>query len=44
LLLGDAATARFDHSLEFYVIGSLAWALGLAVVIAPLAMRAYRKR
>lgn len=44
LLLGDAATARFDHSLDFYVIGSLAWAVGLAVLIAPLAMRTYRKR
>ena len=44
LLLGDAATAGFDHSLDFYVIGSLAWAVGLAVVIAPLALHAYRKR
>lgn len=44
LLLGDPATRSFDHSLEYYVIGSLAWAVGLAVVIAPLALRAYRKR
>jgi ABC transporter DrrB family efflux protein len=44
LLLGDAATASFSHSLDYYVVGSLAWALGLAVVIAPLALRAYRKR
>ena len=44
LLLGDPATATFDHSLEFYVVGSLIWAVGLAIVIAPLALRAYRKR
>jgi ABC transporter DrrB family efflux protein len=44
LLLGDAATATFEHSLEYYVIGSLAWAVGIAIVIAPLALRAYRKR
>ena len=44
LLLGDAATKSFDHSLEYYVLGSLAWAVGLAIVIAPLALRAYRKR
>ena len=44
LLLGDAATKSFEHSLDYYVIGSLAWAVGLAVVIAPLALRTYRKR
>jgi ABC transporter DrrB family efflux protein len=44
LLLGDAATATFSHSLEFYIVGSVVWAVGLAVVIAPLALRAYRKR
>jgi ABC-2 type transport system permease protein len=44
LLLGDAATKSFSHSLAYYVVGSLAWAVGLAVVIAPLALRAYRKR
>lgn len=44
LLLGDAATASFEHSLDYYVLGSLAWAVGLALVIAPLALRAYRKR
>ena len=41
LLLGDAATTTFSHSLEFYVVGSLIWAAGLAV--APLALRAYRR-
>jgi hypothetical protein len=44
LLLGDPATATFDHSLEFYVVGSILWAVGLAIVIAPLALRTYRKR
>jgi len=44
LLLGDAATANFSHSLDYYIVGSLAWAVGLAVLIAPLALRAYRKR
>jgi ABC-2 type transport system permease protein len=44
LLLGDVATATFSHSLEFYVVGSLIWAVGLAVAIAPLALRAYRRR
>ena len=44
LLIGDAATKTFSHSLEFYVVGSVIWAVGLAVAIAPLALRAYRKR
>lgn len=44
LLLGDAATSRFPHTLNFYVFGSIAWAGVIAIVIAPLALRAYRKR
>lgn len=44
LLIGDAATKTFSHSLEFYVVGSVVWAVALAIVIAPLAPRAYRKR
>jgi ABC-2 type transport system permease protein len=44
LLVGDAATATFEHSLEFYVVGSLVWSAAIAIVIAPLALRAYRKR
>ena len=44
LLLGDAATASFDHSLRYYVIGSLLWSLALAAIFAPLAVRAYRRR
>jgi ABC transporter DrrB family efflux protein len=44
LLVGDAATATFERSLEFYVIGSLVWSVAIAVIIAPLALRAYRKR
>jgi ABC transporter DrrB family efflux protein len=44
LMLGDAATASFDHSLEFYVVGSVVWAAAIAIAVAPLALRAYRKR
>ena len=44
LLLGDAVTDRFPHSLDYYIVGSLIWAVGIAIVIAPLALRAYRKR
>jgi ABC-2 type transport system permease protein len=44
LLLGDAAKAGLSHSVEYYVIGSILWAVVLGIVIAPLAMRAYRKR
>lgn len=43
LLLGDAATATFDHSLSFCVLGSVLWSLGLLLVAAPLVLRAYRK-
>lgn len=44
LLLGDAATATFEHGLSYYVIGSLLWSVVLALVFAPLAIRAYRRR
>lgn len=30
LLLGDAATATFEHGLSYYVAGSLLWSLALA--------------
>ena len=43
LLLGDAAIRTFDHSLSFYVVGSLVWCAGLALVGAFFALRAYRK-
>jgi len=43
LLLGDAVTRTFDHALSYYVIGSLVWALVIAVVFIPLAMYSYRK-
>lgn len=43
LLLGDTVTATFDHSLTFYVAGSLVWSLALLCVAAPLVLRAYRK-
>lgn len=42
LLLGDAATASFEHGLSYYVTGSLLWSLALLAVFAPLALRAYR--
>ena len=43
LLLGDAATATFPHTLGYYVIGSLLWSLALTVLIAPLALHRYRR-
>lgn len=43
LMLGDAVTVTFDHSLSYYVIGSLAWCAVLFVVAIPLALRSYRK-
>jgi ABC-2 type transport system permease protein len=43
LLLGDPVTATFDHSLSFYVVGSLIWSAVLLAVAAPLVLRAYRK-
>lgn len=44
LLLGDAATRSFDHSLSYYVVGGLAWAGVLLLVFSPMALRAYRRR
>ncbi len=43
LLLGDPITSTFDHSLTFYVVGSLIWSAVLLVVTAPLILHAYRK-
>jgi ABC-type multidrug transport system permease subunit len=43
LLLGEAATATFEHGLSYYVVGSLLWSLALMLVFAPLALRAYRR-
>lgn len=43
LLLGDAVTRTFSHDLSYYVIGSLLWAVVIALVFTPLAMRSYRK-
>ena len=43
LMLGDPVTATFDHSLGFYVLGSVLWSAVLLVVAAPLVLRAYRK-
>jgi ABC transporter DrrB family efflux protein len=44
LLLGDSVTASFDHSLTYYVLGGLAWAVVLVAVFSPLALRTYRRR
>jgi hypothetical protein len=44
LLLGNDVTRTFDHSLSYYVIGSLLWAVVIALLFTPLAMRSYRKR
>jgi len=44
LVIGDAATAGFDHSISYYIIGSLLWSLALVAIFAPLAVRAYRRR
>ena len=44
LLLGDDVTRTFDHGLSYYVVGSLLWAVVIALVFTPLAMRSYRKR
>lgn len=43
LFLGDAAAASLDHTVEYYILGSLVWAVAIAVVVAPLSLRAYRK-
>ena len=43
LLLGDSVIRTFDHSLSFYVIGSLLWCAALGLVGAFFALRAYRK-
>lgn len=42
LLLGDQMIATLDHSLGYYVTGSLLWSLALVAVATPLAVRAYR--
>ncbi|MFA5883747.1 MAG: ABC transporter permease [Acidimicrobiia bacterium] len=44
LLLGDPVTRSFDHSLEYYILGGLVWAVVLVLVFSPLALRTYRKR
>ena len=43
LLLGESFTKTFDHSLEYYIVGSLIWAVVLIVVVIPFAIRTYRK-
>lgn len=43
LVLGEPAMADFAHSLPYYVIGSLLWSGALALLLAPLCLRAYRR-
>jgi ABC-2 type transport system permease protein len=43
LLLGDDVTRTFDHDLSYYVVGSVLWAVAIALVFIPLAIRTYRK-
>lgn len=43
LMLGDQMVATFDHSLAFYLVGSLLWCVVLSAVALLLALRAYRK-
>jgi ABC-2 type transport system permease protein len=44
LLLGDAVTRTFDHSLSYYVVGSLLWTVVILAIFSPLAVRSYRKK
>ncbi|GMU78174.1 MAG: transport permease protein [Acidimicrobiia bacterium] len=44
LLLGDRVVASFDHSLGYYVVGGLIWAVVLALVFTPLVLHAYRRK
>jgi ABC-2 type transport system permease protein len=43
LLVGDPATVTFDHSLTYYVVGSLAWSVALVAVMVPFTLRVYRR-
>jgi len=44
LLLGDAVTRTFDHSLSYYVVGGVLWAAAIVLAFSPLALRTYRRR
>ena len=43
LLLGDPVTRTFDHSLEYYIVGGVVWAVVLVAIFSPIALRAYRR-
>jgi ABC-2 type transport system permease protein len=43
LLLGDSATATFEHGLGFYVVGSLIWCAVIGMVGMVVSLKAYRK-
>ena len=44
LLLGDAVTKTWDHTLSYYIVGSLLWSLVIIVVFTPLAVWSYRRK
>ena len=44
LLLGDAVTKAWDHSLTYYVVGSLLWSLVIVLIFTPLAVWSYRRK
>jgi ABC transporter DrrB family efflux protein len=44
LLLGDAVTKAWDHSLTYYVVGSRVWSLVIIVIFTPLAVWSYRRK
>ena len=44
LLLGDAVTKAWDHTLSYYIVGSLLWSLVIIVVFTPLAVWSYRRK
>ncbi|UJA20160.1 ABC transporter permease [Thermoleophilia bacterium SCSIO 60948] len=43
LMLGETTAIGLEHSLGYYLIGSLIWSAAMIAVFAPLAVRAYRK-
>ncbi len=43
-MLGHDITRTYDHSLTYYIIGSLIWCAALLAIVIPLSLRAYRSR
>src|SRR5262249_25427784 len=44
LLLGDAVTKTWDHTLTYYIVGSLLWSLASVVIFTPLAVWSDRRK